>query len=222
MVIIVVLYRRVSIDRVCKALTRLSIDVLLKIITIITIISMRSSLGWYSPAGQSDQSQEVFLVGVSGRPVTKRPSRVVNPAVKRPSERFVVPEFERRRRRHHRQDVEDGVDGFANPTVAVGGVEEDYGPARDEVTPTIDRRRGRVEHADDEAREHPVDRPDDRRTGRVTPDDDVVASSACPVEHPRREVDPDDPPLGTDRLSKVWPVRAGATTHLDDGVPRSK
>jgi hypothetical protein len=35
--IIVVLYRRVEIDRVCKALTRLSIDVLLKIITIITM-----------------------------------------------------------------------------------------------------------------------------------------------------------------------------------------
>ena len=32
-VIIVVLYRRVEVDRVCKALTRLSIDVLLKIIT---------------------------------------------------------------------------------------------------------------------------------------------------------------------------------------------
>jgi hypothetical protein len=36
-VIIGVPYRRVEIDRVCKALTRLSIDVLLRIITIITI-----------------------------------------------------------------------------------------------------------------------------------------------------------------------------------------
>jgi hypothetical protein len=32
----VVLYRRVEIDRVCKALTRLSIDVLLEIVTVIT------------------------------------------------------------------------------------------------------------------------------------------------------------------------------------------
>jgi UDP-glucose 4-epimerase len=36
-VIIVVLYRRVEIDRVCKTLTRLSIDVLLKIVTIISM-----------------------------------------------------------------------------------------------------------------------------------------------------------------------------------------